>query len=201
MSSTEGKPTANDLFEARFLMFACYSLVVYDHTLTLDQEIQHLWSTRRGLSHVLFYLLRYLALCIVVIDVATIFLSGSNVTFDRRLAVASFALALAAIITLIVKMSSDTHVVNLELPGTNGCVFTLKADEFWIVYVPIIFIHTVLLCRRRNFGIPGNNWWITSGSLRNYDSYFNPVVALCAAIGSASTHVSAVRFNVTISTF
>ncbi|EGO22198.1 hypothetical protein SERLADRAFT_472693 [Serpula lacrymans var. lacrymans S7.9] len=105
MSSTELELTILGIFDARYLTFACYSLVIYDHALTLDQEIGYFWNRSWSVSQFLFFLVRYLTLCTIIIDLTTIFLSGSNPTVCSDLFLSSYGLFVTILIIVQVVLT------------------------------------------------------------------------------------------------
>ncbi|KAL4245134.1 hypothetical protein ABKN59_010529 [Abortiporus biennis] len=45
---------------------ACTALIIYDYSITIDQEVQHIWKTRLNLTSVLFVITRYCSLLVVL---------------------------------------------------------------------------------------------------------------------------------------
>jgi hypothetical protein len=49
----------------------CIVILVYDHLLTFDSEVEHFWSTPFTLGNALFFANRYFTLCVIAITWAT----------------------------------------------------------------------------------------------------------------------------------
>jgi len=65
------QPIISDIQHARFTTPS--SIIVYDHLITLDQEIDLVWYAPWTMGKILFFLNRYYPLCIVVFNQYTLF--------------------------------------------------------------------------------------------------------------------------------
>ncbi|KLO13215.1 hypothetical protein SCHPADRAFT_940576 [Schizopora paradoxa] len=53
------KEAANGILQTKFAYMAAYTIIVYDHLLTLDIEIEHIWKRTFSVVTFLFFLTRY----------------------------------------------------------------------------------------------------------------------------------------------
>ncbi|EGN96581.1 hypothetical protein SERLA73DRAFT_184654 [Serpula lacrymans var. lacrymans S7.3] len=100
MSNADLELTLIALFGARYLAMACYSLIIYDHALTLDREIEHFWCTAWSFSHVLFFLVRYLSLCQIITDMISILSTGLNNAVCIKVYLTGYSLDTILLITV-----------------------------------------------------------------------------------------------------
>jgi len=68
-------PFIREIQHARYSTLAASTIIVYDHVISLDQEIELVWKAPWTMGKVLFFLNRYYPLCIVVFNQYTLFSS------------------------------------------------------------------------------------------------------------------------------
>lgn len=58
---------------AKYLLLVGFTILVYDHLLTINYEITYIWRSKFGLPSVIFVVNRYLVPCLLIIDIYELF--------------------------------------------------------------------------------------------------------------------------------
>jgi hypothetical protein len=66
-------PIIRDIQHSRFSTLAASTIIVYDHLITFDQEIELVWNAPWSMGKILFFLNRYYPLCVVAFNQYTLF--------------------------------------------------------------------------------------------------------------------------------
>ncbi|KIJ69036.1 hypothetical protein HYDPIDRAFT_105604 [Hydnomerulius pinastri MD-312] len=71
MSSAQGITDSNlqAAWQTYCLSFASTSIIIWDHVVTIDQEVEYFWSGELDISRVLYLSIRYLALGLAALSI------------------------------------------------------------------------------------------------------------------------------------
>jgi len=74
----------NGILQTKYMYFAAFAISIYDHILTLDIEVEHIWKRKYSVVTGLFFLTRYLFLVIQFADLFLIFAPVVDISICHR---------------------------------------------------------------------------------------------------------------------
>ncbi|KII94209.1 hypothetical protein PLICRDRAFT_88465 [Plicaturopsis crispa FD-325 SS-3] len=173
--------------DTRYLAIATLTFVVYDHFLTLDDEIRYFWTGKWGVSRTLFIVNRYITPCLSSLSVVLVTLHGPVLQVCNGLLYACLALSISSMFfvqailvtriwhmfiryktirVLAVSLFAVCTVATIAIAATglNNLQFctppSLTAD-FWPLFFPAFVLHTML------YGITAAKGFKSAHHLRN----------------------------------
>ncbi|KAH0589807.1 hypothetical protein H2248_000002 [Termitomyces sp. 'cryptogamus'] len=165
--------------KGRYIVFASFTLIVYEYFITLDDEVKYFWSGRWTPSRILYLVNRYLPPIIMACDrairaifglstvalftiqgilVARVFYLFEHSRTARLIIAITYGAAIIATITTLVLVMVDAMLLKplstlSQVVDLVGCPIRPQTT-FWRIYISAFALHTVLyiftLVRVRN---------------------------------------------------
>ncbi|KZP20642.1 hypothetical protein FIBSPDRAFT_891737 [Athelia psychrophila] len=152
-------PTLLGSETARYVGIVAFVVLVYDHLLTLDEEIKYFWTGKWTMSRLFYFLfckgsLRMLftltVICMLVAEavlVLRIWYLYRHSPMARLLVILCFCGSVAASFTLLYYTAQYLNPVTLVIPGVTlhyvGCM-TPPPPKIWALFIPALVLHTIL---------------------------------------------------------
>ncbi|KAF9255092.1 hypothetical protein L218DRAFT_1082020 [Marasmius fiardii PR-910] len=99
VAHTEIEIWANDLFAYKLYFTAASGLCMYDYLLTFQDEVDYMWSEKKGIVFYLFIVNRYFALAFCIVTLVAYFLPSWTYEVCNRFAIVEWLQALVIAIT------------------------------------------------------------------------------------------------------
>ncbi|KAF8840843.1 hypothetical protein BDN67DRAFT_968027 [Paxillus ammoniavirescens] len=150
----------------RFCQVSPYVVMLYDHFLTLDQEVEHIWNKPWTSSSILYIILRYPGSAFVFLGKAFVYIQGWPVCVtgwlvqfilqmrlyalynkSKKLVVFTGAIYLAEIIAMsgiLLKIELAVEITNQPLPGIYICTAQKTPSAMYSFWIPPLVLESVL---------------------------------------------------------
>jgi len=157
---------------ARIMLIAFFSLMVYEWMITLDEEVKYFWTGRWDVSRILFLMNRYLPLLIMVMSLICFSVQDPTPEFCRRMLQATFIMSILSIgiiqgmlVVRVWYLFSNSRPVRIAI--IMGFMASILASFYFVVMSArklsiLEKIHSVIGCRAAR---PDNFWRIFLPSL------------------------------------
>ncbi|OCH89453.1 hypothetical protein OBBRIDRAFT_835775 [Obba rivulosa] len=139
----------------RYSELASSTIIVFDHLLTLDQEIELIWNSPWSIGKCLFLMTRYYTLVTVIFNNYALFSPHLNNTLrlyalyslNKKVLIfmgVTFLLCAAASATIMGMVLAQIQAVFNEIPGVPFCVATDVPADFFAFWIPMLVSESVL---------------------------------------------------------
>ncbi|KIJ62696.1 hypothetical protein HYDPIDRAFT_30288 [Hydnomerulius pinastri MD-312] len=182
----------------RMSQLAPYIVIVYDHILNFDQEVEHIWKRSRSLSTVLYVILRYGGTAAALLNVFFILQVRLYALYNcsKKLLFSVGGAYIAEIVAMstILGMANATDTVASELlPGVFICIgiadLMNRPIFFYSFWLLLVTFESILFLLAVRFGVQRSN------------EYCRPMSASGRHLGGVVVMGNAVYFVGILSTF
>ncbi|CCM03457.1 uncharacterized protein FIBRA_05590 [Fibroporia radiculosa] len=128
------------------MMLAGFTLLIYDHILTLSDEVNYIWNSRKGLVSIIFLLNRYIVPLVLAVDIYAIVawrlyaLHGGTTWIRRTLWISGLLYVVSS--TGIITASLIPVILDLQ-PYYHQCVSSIPS-YLWTAWLPSVIFETLL---------------------------------------------------------
>jgi len=96
---------------AKYMLLVGFTLLIYDHLLTLNQEINYLWRSKFGLASAIVLVNRYLVPCVLAIDICELFGGPPSLLFCQIWTGLQSYISIASYMSIHVLVAMRVHAL------------------------------------------------------------------------------------------